>query len=172
MQHIGSLQGLFSDPTEWESKWEKIHSFWQEAHTALVPLGCDNFQQELDCAQIRATSSGACLGVICCFSSLIFTCIPACKCCGTRWTYFKKGILGGNVFCMLLFGLFYFVLGIYYHPNCVDKQCDDSANFTRKVVLLIGATMIAIGFCLALAFLGLRKEELTLKEKLLEDEQV
>jgi len=169
MEHIGSLQGLFSDPTEWESKWEKIYSFWQEAHNALEPLGCDNFQKELDCAQIRATSSGGCLGMSICCLALFFTCIPACHCCGPRWTYFKRGILGGNVFILLVFGLFLFSYGIYYHADCTTEACQDDVSYTRRWLLLSGLGFAATGLCMAAAFIGLKREETTLKEKLLEE---
>lgn len=160
MEHIGSLQGVFSDPAEWESKWEKLHSFWQESHNSLVPLNLTNLGKELDWSQIIRTVCGCALGSLCMLFSL---CMLCCRCtiCGPGWVQFRRGLVIGNVVILLLISLFFLLLTTFTNASgCTDQTCELRARQLKTIEYWVGSIVgIVAIFVLLISWYCLDQEE-------------
>jgi len=137
MEHIGSLQGVFSDPADWDSKWEKLYSFWEESHNALVPLNFENLRKELDWGRMGRTVCGA-LFACCLLGSLCFLC---CRCtrCARKWLQFRKGVLLGNVILLLAISIVLLLLGVFLNLNeCETDDCEKDTAITKTFFYWFG----------------------------------
>jgi len=168
IEHIGSLQGLFVDPSDWYSKWEKVHSFWEETHDNLVPITPWNFGSEVDFPKIRRLLGGGILGITC---GLCCACYPAKTRC---WHECRIGIFMGNMACYLVGAIIMFALGFYI--NCKEEPTkytnmagggdgayavtptssdissseDDSCSTTQSALFIAGSILGIIGFAMGI----------------------
>jgi len=169
MEHIGSLQGVFSDPAEWQSKWDKLHSFWEEAHNALVPLNFGNMRKEVNWPLIGRTVCGTCFSLVL-VASLFVMCFRW-KSFGYKWIQFRRGLLLGNVVLLLLISVVFLFAGTESGDPCHDASCEQEQDFVQELSYLIGficACAALLVFLIARLFLS-REERALDKMRLAEE---
>jgi len=141
IEHIGSLQGLFVDPSDWVSKWEKVYSFWEETHDALVPITFWNFCQEIDFPKIRRMLGG---GIIGCCCGVCCACVPGKTKC---WHECRMGLLMGNMACYLVGAIIMYATGFY--ANC-GSAGDETCNTVQTALFITGSVLAVIGVLMGL----------------------
>jgi len=167
MEHIGSLQGVFSDPADWESKWEKLCSFWEESHNALVPLNFENLRKEMDWGRIGRTVCGT-LFSCCILVSLCFLCCT-CKRCAIKWLQFRNGVLIGNVILLLAFSIALLLLGVFLNSDqCADEECEEDDATVKRFLYWFGSIcgFIALLIFVIARFLLDNEEKILARNKL------
>jgi len=176
MERIGSLQGLFVDPSDWESKWDNLYSFWQETHAQLVPLTLCNFGRELDCQQISRTFWGTCFGLCCPCFGLCGMC--ACCCSHVAWIQFRTGLLVGNMLVFFIVAILCFILGFKESPisSCQvdgindEASCDDAVSALKTTYYTVGTVCGVVALLIGVvARYSLMKKEQQRRRDLLSD---
>jgi len=144
MQRVGSLQGLFVDPNDWEAKFTAVKHFWEDTHNTLVPLNLHNFSKEVDWKLFRVMIGGLLVGCglgpfACCF-----LCMP-------RNERFRFGIVLGMILFFIFGFTILFLLGLLSKSEtCKDElSCSESGGdldadyFAAGVILGIIALALA-----------------------------
>jgi len=145
MLRVGSLQGLFVDPHDWESKLMGIRSFWEDTHAKLVPLNCSNFKKEVDWTHLKTTGVGAMIGFCLC------PCSCCCLCCGSE--RFRFGITLGVIIIFLIGSVLSFVNGFKATSTlcsdaytCQSSEGYGSSLFTSGTIMgLLAITTAVVG---------------------------
>jgi len=177
MERIGSLQGLFVDPADWESKWVNLYSFWQETHAQLVPLTLFNFGRELDCLQISRTFWGTCFGLCCPCIGLCGMC--ACCCNAKGWVHFRSGLIIGNMLVFFVAAIVCFIEGFKESPVICqqdgvndDVSCDEQVASSKTEYYIAGTVcgIVALLIAVVARYSLVKREERRVRELLDSDE--
>jgi len=144
IEHIGSLQGLFVDPSDWVAKWEKIYSFYEESHDNLVPLTLANFCQEIDMPRIRRYLGGGFLGFFC---GVCCACYPCCSS-SKKWHQCRMGLIMGNMACFFIGAIIMFSAGFVLGCRNYDDSSEDLCDTTQNILFIFGAILAIFGFAM------------------------
>jgi len=144
IEHIGSLQGLFVDPSDWGAKWDKLYGFWEESHDELVPLTLWNFCQEVDFPRIRRMLGGGCVGLFC---GMCCACVPGKS---KFWHECRMGLVMGNMACYIAASIILFVVGFYINCNYDAGNPDTVCTTTQNVLFISGSIVAILGFMMGI----------------------